>query len=355
MLLNLLKGSIVATALVLIFIFFILPIKLPHKIETTGKVIPAKQWVLSIANNGQIVSHIQDNQSGINHSFFFTEFDRGDAVRFHINKNILKKFIVFKGDTIGTLYSNQLIKQLANLEGELLQAKASLSLNTTGEKQSVIKAAEEKLLFEQKKAEEQKRILARLKALWEKDLISKEEYEIAQNQADLDDINIKIAKAQLESAKTGVKPEQIELINSQVQTIENEITVLKKRLSDYLITSPITGSVNQFAKKDTILVVSDTSSYLIVMPVNIEERAFFKDNLKIKAVIPIDNEIVESEILHIDNNVEILRGKEIIFAKAIVKSKSKNLLPGIFVKCQIQSEPVSIKNRISTFLNELLY
>ena len=352
MFLNLVKITIAIVAIIAIILFIVLPINLPYSIEVPGKVLPQKEWILSKSNNGMIVTQLVNNKTGLSEDYFVTQFERGDAVKLELNSN-RNNFSVSKNDTIGIIHSNEIDRRLVQLRGKLAETKASLKINLTGNKKSIIKAAEQKLAYEKEKSSEQKKILARLKAMYEKELISLEEYEIAQNESNLNDINIAIAEAQLEAVKTGQKPEQIQLIKSQILSIEDEITTLEGRLSNFVIISPIDGTVNQIVKSDTILFVADTSGYVILMPVNIKEKEYLDRDVTIDLQLPFSNNITEANFLGLDNKVQIFNGTQVILAKAIVDKDKINFLPGMYVQCKLHLGSVSIKERINKIFTRI--
>ena len=345
MFINLVKITIATIALIAIIFLFILPINLPYSIKVPGKVLPQKEWVLSKTDNGMIVTQLINNKTGISEDYFVTQFERGDAVQLNLNSK-KNNFSVSKNDTIGIIHSNEINRELVKLQGKLAETKASLELNLTGNKKSIIDAAKETLAFSKEKSKEQKKILARLKAMFRKNLISKEEYEIAQNESNLNDINISIAQAQLEAVKTGEKPEQVQFINSKILSIENEISVLEKRLNNFVIISPINGTVNQIANSDTILFVADTSEYVILMPVNIKEKEYLKKDISIELQIPYNKKIIEADFYGLNNKVQIFNGTQVIFVKAIVDKNKLDFIPGMYVQCKLNLGSVSIKERI---------
>ncbi|PIW69669.1 MAG: hypothetical protein COW08_05915 [Ignavibacteriales bacterium CG12_big_fil_rev_8_21_14_0_65_30_8] len=345
MFLNLVKITIATIALLAIIIFLILPINLPYSIQVPGKVLPQKEWVLSKSDNGMIFTQLINNKTGVNEDFFVTQFERGDAVKFELFKDE-NNFSVSKNDTIGIIHSNEIDVRLVQLQGKLTETKASLKSNLTGNKSSIIKAAKEKLAFEIEKSNEQKKILARLKEMYEKNLISTEEYEIAQNESNLNDINISITKAQLETVQTGEKPEQIQIINSQILSIENEISILQKRLSNFMIITPISGTVNQLAKSDTILFVADTSSFVILMPLNIKEKNYLANDVTIDLQLPYNKKTIEAKYYGMDNKVQIFNNTQVVMIKAILDKNKLDFLPGMYLQCTLHLGKLSIKDRI---------
>ena len=352
MFLNLIKTTIAAIALFAIIFLFILPIDLPYSIKVPGKVLPIKEWVLSKSNNGQIVTQLINNKTGQSEDYFVTLIERGDVVQLKLKSN-RDNFTVLKNDTIAVIHSNEINRQLIRLMGKLEETKTSLKLNLTGSKKSVIEAAKKKLDFEKEKLREQNKILARLKEMYEKNLISVEEYEIAQNESYLNDINIAIAKAQLETVQTGEKTGQIQFIISQINSLENEIGVLEKRLTNFVIVSPINGTVNQIANSDTILFVSDTSEYVILMPINIQEKEYLQKDISIVLQIPYNNKMIDAEFYWLDNRVQVFRGTQVIFLKAIVNKDKLNFIPGMYVQCTLNLGSVSIKERINKIFQRI--
>lgn len=188
---------------------------------------------------------------------------------------------LFVNDTVAIVYSNEIERQIENLKGEIIAAKASLSLNLTGEKEAIIEQENKTLDYSIKQSEEQKKILDRVKTLYDKGLASLEEYEIAKGTYELNVINSSISKARLQSVQTGAKKEQVSLIRSQIISLENELAILQKRFKGFTVTSPI-GGVLQKTNSDTLMSLYDNSEFVLLCPVKVSDIEFISDTARVK-------------------------------------------------------------------------
>ena len=343
--------TIILLSIILIVVLLILPINLPYSIEAPGKVLPSREWIISKSTGGQLITVIKDNVSGISRNYSVSEFERGDAIQLSINNALTLGSTINSSDTIGSVISNELQLQLVRLNGELQTAKANLELNITGEKESIVKEAEEKLSLMKKQAEEQHKIFDRQKAMFEKDLISEEEYEIGKSTTELSDINISIADAQLKSVKSGSKQEQVDFIKSQIASLEDEIEIIKNRLSDYNLVAPFSGVINQMSLGDTLIVVADTSEYVVIIPVRWQERLDIEPGLEVTIKAPSGLHKVMGSLNKISKDVRVLNGNQVIFTSALAKDYYDELAPGLMVQCKINCGQTTVAEYLEKTFN----
>lgn len=332
----------------------LVPIQFPYKITTPGKVLPSKSWIVSKGNSGQLISFLHDRKKGIVDNYSVKEFERGDDIHLLLNPDIRIGKIINEKDTVGFIYSNEIEKQLALLKSELNVTKSSLEFNKSGEKESVIKEAEENLNYYIKQASEQKKILGRQKALYEKNLVSKEEYELTLNQSELNDISIAIAKARLESVSTGAKKEQIEMINNQIKSLQKQIELLQKRNSSYHLVSPINGIINNLTNGDTLFTISDNNAFVVMMPVRMGEASFIQNNSEIEIKLPLASGKLQGKIIFIDNSAQNLHGEQVIFAVASIET-TKQLAYGLMIECVIDCGSAGIYEHLKRFMNRNIF
>ncbi len=322
-------------------LLFAVPIKIPFSIKTSGKLLPSQEWIVYRGTNGQLMTSLTDYESGINNNYSSNQFDRGDAVRLIIKPEIRAGNNVSAQDTVGYLESDILHAEFIKLKGDLDESRIALKLNLTGEKESIIAESEEKLSYSKKKSLEQIKILARLEKLFERDLISEEEYEIEKGKSELYKIEISIAEAQLEAVRKGAKEEQIDLIKTKINSLENQISNLKARISKFVLISPITGMIPRISEGDTILTVVDTTKYLVFMPVRWKERSYCTLNSLVNLTVPNGNGNLEARIINIGKEINSLNGEQVFIVLAEMIQSDKNLLPGLIVDCSIQSDPLN--------------
>ena len=348
--------------LIIVLLVRFLPIQYPYKITSAGKILPAKSWIVSKGNSGQLISFLQNREKGVVDNYSVKEFERGDDIHLQLKEDFKIGKTIKEKDTVGFIYSNVIEMELARLQSELNVAKSTLDFNLTGEKESLIREAEENLKFYVSQAETQKKILERQKALREKNLISQEEYELTLNQAELNDISIAIAKARLESVSTGAKKEQIDLINSQIQSLEKQISVLRKRYTGYNLVSPINGVVSSLISGDTLFTISDNHKFIVMIPVKMGEVEFVKIDSEVEINYPLTNESQIGKIILIDNSVHNLSGQQVIFAVASIETNKElpssdynRLASGLMVECKIDGGTAGFYEHLKRFMNKNIF
>lgn len=323
--------------LLLIIIFLVLPIKIDYKLKVQGKILPVKEWIIYKGTDGRLTSLLTDYKSGINQSYDVTLFDRGDAMQFAFSAGIHSSSSVQIKDTIATIYSNEIERQIENLKGQIVSIKASLLSNLSGEKDAIINQEKNNLAYSVKQAEEQKKIFDRIEALYKRGLASQEEYEIAKGIHDLNKINILIYESRLESVQTGSKEEQISFIKSQIGALEKELAVLKKRFKTFTLLSPIKGVVNRKTNSDTLMIISDTTEFVIISPIRTEDKKFINPTQQVEIYINRIKQNVNVNLINLDNRAEILNGIQVVTALSVIESKTNDIIPGLLVECIINT------------------
>jgi hypothetical protein len=327
-------------AITIVILFLIIPINISYKIYVKGKLLPNKEWIIYKGTDGRLTSLITNYRSGMNQSYDVTLFDRGDAMRFSFNQKLHSGSRLFVNDTVAIVYSNEIERQIENLKGEIIAAKASLSLNLTGEKEAIIEQENKTLDYSIKQSEEQKKILDRVKTLYDKGLASLEEYEIAKGTYELNIINSSISKARLQSVKTGAKKEQIGLIKSQILSLENELAILQKRFKGFTVTSPISGVLNRKTNSDTLMSITDNSEFVLICPVKINDIKFISDSARIK--IKLNDKTVNAQVYEKNNIVKIVNGIQVVTVSATIdKRENSNLTPSMIVDCYVDAGELS--------------
>jgi len=331
--------GITILAAVIVILFY--PGNFPYSLEVVGKIFPHKEWVVTQSLNGVLTAVLRDNTLGKFDSYFVTEFERGDPVRLNIHRSIVPGAYVSKGDTIGWIDSNEIERQLAQLNGELQSQKALLRVASTGEKESMVLEAERVSEHARKTFDEHKEIVDRLKKLYESGFVPYQDYEIALSTQNLFMINIGIAEAQLQSVQTGLKQEEIEMISSQITSLEKEIDTLLNRLDNYTLTSPLSGVVFETIPGDTLVDIGDTSPYTVIIPLKLKSRNYVSLQQKVKYTIEGIHTSFYGEILKLGNVVHILNGEQVLLATASLNAQNKDILNGTMTRCSIVCEPLT--------------
>ena len=340
--------------IMVICIILFLPIKIPYSIITPGKVIPSKEWIILKGADGRVITLLKNNVKGSTETYTVSQFERGDAIHFELMPEIGIGSFISENDTVAKIYSNEIERQYVQLKGELEVTLASLELNKAGEKSSVIEEEKKQLEYKKKQAEEYQKQYLRIKALFDKEMVSQEEYEIAKSNNELYDLNVKISEAHIQSISTGSKPEQIKYINSQISSLQKQIDALRARFENYILVSKVSGSVNQIYSGDTILVVSDTSKLLVISPVKWIDRNFIQPNQIVTIKTP-DSEIINNALVYRkEKQAQLLNRQQVFLISSRLENISADLVPGLFVECSVQCNPVSPIQYLSRLLKTVM-
>lgn len=340
--------------LVLLIVVLLIPLQLPYKITVPGKVLPTKEWLLYKDTEGRLMTSLINHKSGVHESYSVRSFQRGDAIQFSLNPNIFAGASVTTSDTVGIIYSNETEKQLINLKANLQSQTALLDVNESKEKEALISEAKQGVVFAERQFVEQQKIYYRQKGLFDKELISEQEFDLSKGALDLFRINIEIAKERLNNVTTGEKQEQIDLIMTNINGLQEEIGILEQRFSDYIIQSPINGTVNRVFSSDTLLIVSDISEYIVYMPVQWNYKNYVKKDLTVEFDLQ-DRSSTFGKILAVENSAELIDQNIVSLTIATYSGKNTNFVPGLLLECSIICDDLTPRQHIFRFMESLLY
>jgi hypothetical protein len=344
------KGLVLACfSLAVPILLFLIPFKVPYKIQSKGLIVPEHEWTLARTIDGNLISSFKNNIIGSISSYSVTEFERGDVVDFRINPDVFRTLQVKKGDTIGILYSNEEERKLIQLQGQYEILKAELKFYMAGKKPEDVKEVSNKLELVRQQLATQKKLMERTEALYKDSLISHQNYEIELNTLKVQEINKNIVEAQYFSVIVGDKPERAELILTKIKALEEQINKIRTRLSFFTLISPIDGQVvlNQGLDNSELLVkIIDTNKYAIILPIELIEIENIRPSSKVVLKTRNFKDTGEGVISRVDNVVQIVDGRQTIFATAIFPNHPK-LISGAFSELEIETEKISISEYIA--------
>ena len=349
------RNNFIYTAvIILVLIFIFLPINFPFSISSKGKVFPYQTWTLAKTTSGRLMTSLNNYSTGSNSEFSIIQFEQGDAVQFKLSPKVLNNEEISKGDTVGYIISTEIEKDIQKLKGELESARASLNIKTSSEKESVIEAEKSKLNFAKKELEEQTKIFERKKKLFDKDLISEQEFEADEARYELAKINISIAQEMVKTVTSGVKSEEINFANIQINVLENEIDILQKRFERNNILSPISGFVGNAYSTDTIVVIHNTSKIVSIVPVK------WTDIKRIELGQPASissndlDMVIHGEVFAIDNDIKLINNLQYVFVTILSNDSNKEFKSGLLVDCSFDCGDITPLNFVLDFLSPII-
>lgn len=315
-------------------------VKVPYQITSKAYFMPALEYNLIRTIEGNLITSLKDNSSGVVKNYGITEFERGDVVQFMVSEELIKQKSVKAGDTIGWILSNEQQKILIQLKGELGVLKAEFDFYTTGQKPEDIETAKVQWELAKQQLDIQKKLMQRSAILFKDSVIAQQEYDIELNNLKVKEIEVGIAEARYMSITTGEKKEQERLILAKIKNIESQIGQVSARLAYFTFTSPISGMLIAQRGLDTIfggnvISIGNTDKWVGLTPVQLRERAFIHlgDTLFCSESV--------GKITGIDNSVKIIDGKQAFYITTEWESKN-NILPGSIDEVKIVGGKITI-------------
>jgi len=328
---------ILLLALLIVFI----PFKVYYGFEATAKILPLKEWHLKRGQDDSFVSELQDfSNNGISHLKSY-KFERGDIAEVYLDKSLDTGRYVKQNDTIAFIHSFYIENEITRLRNLRKVEKNALQMNLSGEKKELVDQAQKKYEFAQQQLDLENKKFEREKQLYQDSIISTADFEITENAHELAQINVEIAQNEFKALKTGVKPEEVEYLQQKIDSYSDEIEKLEKQVEQYYITTPINGIVQFNKMSNGIVTISDTSKYVLKIPVKINNLKYLHDISAIKFSLPGYDEKIDASFLDIEDNVNVLPNEQMVLARAIISGGKYRIYPGMMVQCRVICDKIT--------------
>ncbi len=334
MLANGMSRNWILAVIILVFIAASV-ISFPHSIQLYGKLVPMQRWVLMRTEDGQVTYMTVNYLTGMQESFYANQMERGEIVKFHLLPGLAGRERVVYQDTLAVMTSSEANERLAQLQGERDMAIANLIAARSGEKQSVVDTYRHRLEQARSIAEEKSNMADRAVKLYEKKLLSLAEYEVAVNEARVAHSEVESAMAQLTDIRTGVKPEQVQLLETQIESLNRQIELAAQRIKSYTILAPFSGTLETMVNTDTLLILSDDSQYALLMPVRTADCAELRLGMTVSYSITGQGEPPPAVICKIGREIQYLNGESVRLVTAKVDKSAWNVSPGTILPCRL--------------------
>ena len=336
--------SLIILAFILILVFA--PVKIPNNTPAYAKILPAKEFVVIKGSNGQIISHLVNNFTGIVENVKTIQVDREDFASFRLTKfysNILK------GDTIANFSSSHTNYILEEVKGELLEQEKFLESQLSGEKEAIINEQEKIHEISKINYSNQEPIFKRKADLYDNELISEEEYDLAKNYLERLKLEVEREFQKLQVLKTGVKNEDIVVTKEKISNLKNRIEILKNRVSDYNIIAPFDGTISGSNSLDTLFIISKINSYVALIPIEVGKSNSISFNLGInfQESDSLNRIKVQSQV----PQIKTINGRKYVIYKSLFKT-DKIFVNNIY-ECSIVGEETTILDILIKKINSI--
>jgi len=238
--------------------------------------LPHREWRIELPQPGQVNIELIDNQQ---QKILYTKtfnMDRPDYFTFKLNPFLKNGQKINEGDTIGCVKFFSDETSLLNYQVELQLAQSQLKSISTGDKEAVRKEYHKNYEYALAKLNTFEKTYNRDKELYEKALISAEEWEKTKGEYELLKLEVEKAKAQLENVNTGAKPEDIETIRKKITSIRKQLQLIESKKNEQILLAPLSG---------TFLIANNNNTYTIADADTIVAK-FYVDDYNICNVFP---------------------------------------------------------------------
>ncbi len=319
---------------------------IPYTIEVTAKIYPSGKWVIVKDTDGSLVSTLYNYRNGIINDVKSYKLDNGDVAEMELIPKKAAGVHISKGDTVAILRSAVIDERIAVVRSQLEELKAYLKVDATGMKASEIALAKEQLTYAQQQLAFETENYNRALLLYQEKVIAPAEFNQVKTAFDLANTQVKIAHKTLETARTGVKPEQIKYTEARIETAKKELHTLLKKKSSLTLLAGVSGKINFNVTPDEVLTVEDTSAYILQFPVRLADRNYITSLAKISVEYPLGAAPMTGTLIDLSDKVEYMGGEQLVFAKAILPNKAEDISTGMFLRCQVECDRVNLAEYI---------
>ena len=322
-----------AAIALLVIVIILIPIELSQSISVKGKSFPSKVFIITKSINGELSSSLVNNQSGITEEVNYYQAERGDNFNFVIDSNLKLSNRVVINQKLGEIFSFRIMSEIEELRSSLETEKFYLKMLRSAEKSALVNAAKNNLELADQKVIELTKIFNRQKSLLERNLISKEEFEIAEGNLNLSKIEVKVAQEKLNEVVTGVKKEEIDYVKSKIEGFETQLSILEKRKENFEIFSPISGTLVKNFNSDTLLTINETQNVIVNFPIRFSEinSIYLNQIVEIKSA---DGNKLNGNVTHIDKLVKDIKGESFV----IVSVSLNNISNEQFINSTLEAD-----------------
>lgn len=332
--------------LILIFLLSIIVVFIPFKVhysfESTALVFPIQEWHLKRGQDDSYVSELVNNKTNAISHLKNYKFERGDVAEVNIREDLIAGALAQNTDTIAEIHSFDIDNEITKLRNQKAIEENALIMSQTGEKVELIQQAQRQYDFANQQLNLERKNFERQSSLYKDSIISASEFETAENTFRLAEINVEIAKNELDAIKSGSKIEELNYIQQRIDSYEREISTLEKLQNEFYIIPPISGIVQYNKVSNGIITLSDTTNYILKIPVKLSNIQFLKDITAIRLKIPGYDQEIEASFLDLEESVNLMANQQMAIAKALIPGGQRNIYPGMAVQCKVVCDEITI-------------
>ncbi len=252
---------------------------------------------------------------------------------------------VQKGDKIAQLTSNQYKNELDKTAAQIQKAKADYIILKKGARPEELQQANDNVRRIEALSKARQKEKERFDQLWEKKLVSQEEYDkiLAEYQALESDLAI--AKNTLRLLQLGAKPEELSKAQAEIQQLEARANQLKQQIQAQEIKSPIAGIVTNVRPKGDLLTIARTDTVRVLIFASEKDMDVLKVGQKVKTKVKsYPGKAFYGVVTKVAEQAERYGNKNVFVITSKVSNNDSHLKPGMTGQAKIYCGKRSLIN-----------
>ncbi|RPI02322.1 MAG: hypothetical protein EHM72_04500, partial [Calditrichaeota bacterium] len=256
---------IVVTVLVVLSLI----VRFNEKITGPARIASQYEWTIVHLEQDKLSTLLKSNGLIQKQQVELFHLSRPDYITFSLKDGLTIGQSLNQGELVAQFISLEDQYRITNLQGDLAQARAQLSAQSTGLKRAQQEEADQELQFSKAQLAAYRPIVERQRELYNKQVISRQELEITEAQNQLYEIEVALREAGLRSARSGEKSELLSIIQTQITAAASELSLLNSKAAASMIHAPFSGilvqPVDSLGEK---LHLCKNDTFVVQMPVD---------------------------------------------------------------------------------------
>ncbi|NQT26452.1 hypothetical protein HQ585_13955 [candidate division KSB1 bacterium] len=322
------SGWLILAIVILLIVVGFIPWQ--SSIKAPCYLTPQKEWSLRQTDPDKIIAKLENNQIGLLENVQLIHIDRSDFIDLTLDKKIVPGKTIQAGEVVAQLASFSDSMTLARLQGDLKEAEQELNVLTVGEKESVLYEAEKALDYAQAELNAYQPIIIRQKELYENNLISIEELQLAETEMELKKINVDIYSARLNNVQSGQKETLQAVSEAEIEQLKNQINLVKAKMDHNQISCPIAGMICHPPAGDFLCLVQKQDTMLVKIAFPGNKMSTLDQNSLITIWINgLGSKLLNAKVIHLGNSLQAVQGTPVFWITAMIESPNEKMQSGM--------------------------
>jgi multidrug efflux pump subunit AcrA (membrane-fusion protein) len=257
-----------------------------------------------------------------------------------------------QGQVVAQIDRSDFLHKVHEMEAKVAQAQAALDEIEAGTRAEEIRQAEEAVKQAQSRYDYAKSQRERMEALYQKQIISKKDFDNADTEYSVCEAQLVSSKVRLKQLREGARPEEREASRAKLKEMEAVLLQEQTRLQNTTITAPFSGEITRkyvdvgalVSPSTPLVTLVHTETLKVVANILEKDISLVKPGMKVRIqteAFPDRN--FEGSIVRINSALDI--ATRTLQTEIHIPNAGRMLRPGMFAKIEI-----ALSNRVGTLI-----